>query len=303
MDLKESISVAELGLWFGRKHVGDESLMVTGINEIHNVRSGDITFVDAPKYYSKVLQSDATVIIINQDIEAPTGKALIISDNPFADYNRLVNRYLAAETPNSNSDVHFEDVTIYPNVYIGHSVSIGKGSIIHPNVVIYDYTTIGENVEIHSNTTIGSHAYYYKNTESGFEKMISCGSVIIEDNVEIGAGCCIDKGVSSATIIGQGTKIDNHVQIGHDVTIGTRCLIGSQVGIAGTTKIGNNVILWGQVGVTKDITIGDGVVVSAQSGVSKDLSGEGVIFSGSPARPLTEARKEMAWVRMKMKEF
>ena len=150
---------------------------------------------------------------------------------------------------------------IMPDAYIGNHVRIGKNCIIHPNVTILDHCIIGDNVIIQAGTVIGSDAFYYNkktNRDVHYKKMISCGRVIIEDCVEIGAGCTIDRGVSDDTVIGAGTKMDNMVHIGHDTVIGKNCLFAAQVGIAGATTIEDNVILWGQVGVSKTLTIGKG---------------------------------------------
>ena len=307
MNLNKPISVKAAANLLGLSYKGDGGLMITGINEIHKVRKGDLTFVDVPKYYDKALHSDANFIIINKDVEFPDRKALLISDDPFHDYNRLVTHFMQEEKPWHNSFSKGEnvrigkDVQISPGVVLGRDIEIGDGSVLYPNVVVYDNVTIGKNVIIHANTVIGGHAYYYKNRKSHYEKLISCGRVILENDVEIGASCTIDKGVSGDTIIGEHTKLDNQVHVGHGAVIGKRCLIGAQVGIGGKTIIEDDVILWGQTGVTKDITIGAGAVVSAQSGVSKSLEG-GKAYFGTPAREIRKVQKEMAWVRIKANE-
>ena len=307
MDITVPISVKEAAAFLGLNYKGDGELMISGINEIHKVRKGDLTFVDVAKYYKKALESEASFIIINKETEFPAGKAILISEDPFHDYNRLVTRFMNEEKPqhvsfSKGENVHIgKNVTIYPGVVMGRDIEIGDGAVIYPNVVIYDHAIIGKNVIIHANTVIGGHAYYYKNRQDHYEKMISCGRVILQNDVEIGASCTIDKGVSGDTIIGEHTKLDNQVHIGHGVVIGKRCLIGAQVGIGGKTTIEDDVILWGQTGVTKDVTIGAGAVVSAQSGVSKSLEG-GKAYFGTPAREIKKAQKEMAWLRMKANE-
>ena len=279
--------------------IGDSEFIVTGINEIHKVEKGDITFVDHPKYYDKALLSDASVIIINRQVPCPEGKCVIFSDDPFRDYNILTRNFRPFITSaNSISDnvLVGTDTVIQPGVFIGNSVKIGNGCIIHSNVSIYDNVVIGNNVIIHSNSVIGSDAFYYQRTLNGNLKMHSCGTVIIKDNVEIGACCTIDKGVSAETIIGEGTKIDNHVHVGHDTIIGKNCLFAAQVGISGVVTIGDNVILWGQVGVQKDLTIGEGAIVLGQSGVVKSLEGNKVYF-GCPAREAKEKMREIAMIK------
>ncbi|MEI6815995.1 MAG: UDP-3-O-(3-hydroxymyristoyl)glucosamine N-acyltransferase [Bacteroidota bacterium] len=279
--------------------LGDAEFTVTGINEIHKVEYGDLTFVDHPKYYDKALGSNASVIIINRQVPCPEGKCVIFSDNPFRDYNLLTRHFRPFVTSaNSISDnvIIGLDTVVQPGVFIGNSVKIGSGCIIHSNVSIYDHVEIGNNVIIHSNSVIGADAFYYQRNSAGNTKMHSCGTVIIKDNVEIGACCTIDKGVSAETIIGEGTKLDNHVHIGHDTVIGKNCLFAAQVGVSGVVTIGDNVILWGQVGVQKDLTIHDGAVVLGQSGVAKSLEGNKVYF-GSPTRDAKLKMKELAMLK------
>ena len=278
---------------------GDAHHIITGLNEIHKVEPGDIVFVDHPKYYDKALRSNATTILINKKVECPKGKALIFSDDPFNDYNKLVKHFTASNYSQKNisdSAVIGKNTMILPGAYVGNNVTIGNNCVIHPNVTIYDNAVIGNNVIIHSNSVIGADAFYYKKRETYFDKLISCGRVVIKDDVEIGALCTIDRGVSGDTVIGKGTKIDNHVQIGHDTTVGEMCLFASHVGVSGAVVIEDKVILWGQVGVTSGITIGKGAVVYAQSGVSKSLEG-GKTYFGSPAGEAREKMKELALIK------
>lgn len=279
--------------------IGDGSMKVSGINEIHKVENGDITFVDHQKYYDKALSSVATFIIINKKVEAPEGKALLYCEDPFAAYNKIVKKFRSFEPAKrsiSDSAVIGEGTVIQPGAFIGNHVKIGKHCIIHSNVSIYDYSELGDYVIIQANSVIGGDAFYFKRRPEGYDKMLSCGRAIIHDHVEIGAGCTIDKGVSGDTIIGQGTKIDNLIQIGHDTVVGKNCLFAGQVGIAGVATIEDDVILWGQVGVSKDLTIGKGAVVLAQSGVPKSLEG-GKIYFGTPTREAREKMRELAFIR------
>ena len=297
MKLPKPYSLSEICEIVNCEYIGAPDHKITGINEIHMVENGDIVFVDHPKYYDKALQSAATTIIINKEVEPPHGKALIISEEPFHVFNKLTLHFSPKQVWDTNRDQKIDpSAQIAPGVVMGHNVSIGAGTVIHPNVVLYDNVTIGENVEIHSNTTLGSHAFYYKKENGNYTKMHSCGSVIIDNNVEIGSGCTIDKGVSGATHIGAGTKIDNQVHIGHDTVLGKNCLVAAQVGIAGCVRIEDDVTLWGQVGVRSDITIGKNAVVLAQTGVSKGLEG-GKIYFGSPVSESREKLKEMANTR------
>lgn len=295
MKFPRTYTLAEIAEIPGIEYVGDKDFPVSGINEIHVVEPGDIVFVDHPKYYDKALNSAATVILINKKVECPAGKALLLSNDPFTDFNRITMHFrpfVPASSVISNTSVVGAGTVVQPNVFIGNNVRIGENCIIHPNVSIYDNCVIGDRVIIHSGTVIGSDAFYFQKRPHGFDKLQSCGRVILEDDVEIGAACTIDKGVTGDTIIGAGTKLDNQVQVAHDTTIGKKCLIASQVGIAGCTRIEDEVTLWGQVGVISDITIGKGAVVYAQSGVTKDLE-PGKAYFGSPAGEAREKYREM----------
>ncbi len=298
MQLEYFISIEEIASFLGAEHIAGEVREISGINEIHKVRVGDITFVDHPKYYQKALQSAASAVIINtKEVVNLQQKTLLYSTDPFRDYNALVCRYSHQPVLLGRS-VHQEAVigegtVVQVGAVIGRA-QIGKNCLIYPNAVIYDGCIIGDNVVIHANSVIGADAFYFKRRPEGYDKLLSCGRVIIENDVEIGAACTIDRGVSGDTIIGRGTKIDNHVHIGHGVVVGQNCLFAAQVGIGGKTTIGNNVILWGQVGVSKDLRIGDGAVVLAQSGVAKSLEG-GKTYFGSPAEEARQKMKELAW--------
>ncbi len=293
------VPLTDLAKLTGSRVVSRTKADVTGINEIHKVENGDITFVDHPKYYDKALNSEATFIIINKETEAPEGKALLISEDPFSAYIKIVKKYRTfkpAVAAISTTAVIGNGSILQPGVFIGEHVKIGKNCLLHSNVSVYDYTEIGDDVIIHANTVIGSDAFYFKRRPEGYDKMISCGRVIIHNKVEIGAACTIDKGVSGDTIVGEGTKIDNHVHIGHDTVIGKNCLFAAQVGIAGVVTIEDDVILWGQVGVQKDLTIGKGAVVLGQSGLSKSIAG-GKTYFGSPVQEARDKMRELALVK------
>jgi len=277
------------------EYLGDPNHLITGFNEIHRVGKGDVVFVDHPKYYAKALESEATTIIINKKVECPAGKALIIVDEPFTAFNTLTQHFQPKQyssVPISATAKTGTNTVIMPGCFIGNNVSIGNNCILHPNVVVYDNCVIGNNVIIQAGTVIGSDAFYFKNRKTHFEQLETCGNVVIGDDVKIGAGCTIDKGVSSDTRIGKGTIIDNLVHIGHDVVIGDMCLFAAGVGIAGCCTIGSHVTLWGQVGIASDISIGDGAVVQAQSGVSENIP-EGKVYFGTPAYDARAKMKEV----------
>jgi UDP-3-O-[3-hydroxymyristoyl] glucosamine N-acyltransferase len=281
---------------------GDSTNSATGINEIHKVENGDIVFVDHPKYYDKCIQSAASFIIIDKKVDCPAGKTLLVVPEPFEAYLKLVNHFrpfVASTKMISDSASIGKDTIIMPNSFIGNHVSIGKSCVIYPNVTILDHCVIGDHVIIQSGTVIGSDAFYYNrktNRDIQYKRMNSCGNVIIENFVEVGAGCTIDRGVSGDTIVGAGTKLDNMVQIGHDTEVGKNCLFAAQVAVAGAVKIEEEVILWGQVGVNKTLTIGKGTVILAQSGIRDTISPNKVYF-GSPAEEAREKMKEFVWIK------
>jgi UDP-3-O-[3-hydroxymyristoyl] glucosamine N-acyltransferase len=303
MKFSSPLSMTSLAELINATVIGNENNLAKGLNEIHKVEDGDICFVDHPKYYDKCLNSAATVIIINnKEVTIPTGKTLLLTDEPFEAYLKIVEKYRPF-TPStksiSDSATIDNSAVIMPNSFIGNYVRLGKNSVIHPNVTILDYSEIGDNVVIQSGTVIGSDAFYYntkKSREVWYKRMKSCGNVVIEDNVEIGSGCTIDRGVTAATVIGKGTIMDNQVHIGHDVSVGKNCLIAAQVGVAGATVIEDGVTLWGQVGVNKTITIGSGAVVMGQSGVVGNIEGN-AIYWGTPAINFGDKKREMVWVK------
>jgi UDP-3-O-[3-hydroxymyristoyl] glucosamine N-acyltransferase len=280
-------------------YVGADDFPVLGINEIHVVTAGDIVFVDHPKYYDKALNSNATVVLINKKVDCPEGKALLISDNPFRDFNVLTSHFKPFVRSSVSIDPSAkigDDTHIQPNVYIGPNVQIGKNCLIHANVTIVSDAIIGDNVVIGSGTVLGGDAFYYKNRPEGYDQLLSCGRVVIEDDVHIGTGCTIDRGVTADTTIGQGSKLDNQIQVGHDTVIGKKCLIASQTGIAGCCIIEDEVTIWGQVGTNSGITIGAKAVILGQTGVTKSVAGNTTYF-GTPIQESRASLKEMAALR------
>jgi len=292
-------SVREISEILKAQFDGDGAFPVTGINEIHMVEPGDITFVDHPKYYEKALNSNATTIIINKKVQRPDGKALIFSEDPFADYMLLVKKFRPFEPVYkmiSDSAEIGEGTVIQPGAFIGNHVKIGKNCLIHANVSIYDHCILGDNIIIHSGTVLGADAFYFQKRKDTTLKFESCGRVVIRDYVEIGANCTIDRGVSGDTVIDEYTKFDNHIQIGHDTYVGKRCLFASAVLVAGVTKIEDDVILWGQVVINKDLVIGKGAVVLAASGIDKSIEGNKIYF-GVPVMEARRKWRELALIR------
>jgi len=299
MKFPRAYRLDEIAALIGADMVGPGDFPVQGMNEIHVVEPGDIVFVDHPKYYEKALQSKATIILINKEVACPEGKALLISEDPFRDFNRLTSHFrpfraaTAAIDPSARIG---EGTVIQPNVFVGRGVEIGKNCLIQPNVIIHDFCVLGDNVVLQSGTVVGSDAFYYKKRPEGYDRLKSGGRVVLEDDVELGALCTIDRGVSGDTRIGKGSKLDNQVHVGHDTVIGKNCLIASQTGIAGCVVMEDEVTLWGQVGVTSAIRIGKGAVVLAQTGISKSLEG-GKTYFGSPVEEARERLKQLAALR------
>jgi len=299
MKFPKDHSLKEIANLLNCEFIGDKNFKVLGMNEIHVVEPGDIVFVDHPKYYDKALQSAATIILINKKVECPEGKALLISDDPFRDFNILTQHFKPFQFSNvaiSATAVIGEGTVIQPNCFIGNHVKIGKNCIIHSNVSIYDHTVIGDNVIIHAGTILGADAFYYKKRTEGFDQLVSGGRVVIEDNVGIGALCTIDKGVTGDTTIKQGSKLDNQVHVGHDSVIGKKCLIASQTGIAGCVVIEDEVTIWGQVGTTSGIRIGTKAVIMGQTGVTKSIEG-GKSYFGTPIEESREKLKQLANIK------
>jgi UDP-3-O-[3-hydroxymyristoyl] glucosamine N-acyltransferase len=294
MDLKQPLTAAQVADLIGAKVLGYTQRAVTGINEINRVREGDLVFVDHPKYYAKALASAATVILIDkEDVIVPEGKAIIVCAEPCSEYNKLVAHFSPRLGWGGMGPSIGADSEVHPTAVIGPEVTIGTNCTIMPGVVIYGPATIGDRVIIHANSVLGADPFYFKKRATGYDKMIPCGSVVIEDDVEIGALCTIDRGVSADTRIGQGTKLDNHVQVGHDTMIGARCLICAHVAIAGAVVIEDGVTLWGQVGIPSKVRVGKGAVILGQSGIMSSVEG-GKSYLGSPATEVKQKLREIA---------
>ena len=317
MKFPEPLTLAATAEFLGCRFGGEPDHRVVGLNEIHRVTPGDLCFVDYHKYYDKALFSAATTILIDQEVAPPPGKGLLVSDDPFRDFNRLSERY--GQLPRQDvfgaysggeglalgqhvtfgEAVHLgRDIQIGHGAVIGSHVTIGDGTVIHPNVTIYSHTTIGAHCTIGAGAVIGSEAFYYKKRPDRRDKMLSVGRTVLGDWVDIGANCTIDRGVTAVTSIGNHTKLDNLVQVGHDTVIGERCVIASQVGIAGVVTIEDDVQLWGQVGVVQDLTIGKGANLLGKAGVMSSLEG-GRSYGGMVADDARAfLRKEAALKRL-----
>ncbi|MBF0275951.1 MAG: UDP-3-O-(3-hydroxymyristoyl)glucosamine N-acyltransferase [Nitrospinae bacterium] len=272
---------------------------------------GSVSFVSSRKYLPELEKTSAGLVFINKDLKAPDDISVIVVDNPYLAFLTYLDAISSKEpiteeelqSPvaesakiasttkifsgafiGSGSEIKDNGV-IYPGVYIGKNVSIGENVVLHPNVVVYDNTVIGNNVRVHSGTVIGSDGFGYLEMPDGSRKKIpQIGNVIIEDDVEIGSNVSIDRAVFESTIIKKGVKIDNLVQIAHNVIIGEHSVLASQTGISGSSQIGKFVLLAGQVGVADHVKIPDRVIVTAKSGVPSSIKEPGA-YSGIPVMP------------------
>lgn len=285
MRLQKPVSWNEISSGIsGNTEIKGKDQLVYGLSEIHRAEHGDLVFIDHPDYYQYLQRSSASFYIMDRKMSCPPNKNIVYSDNPFRDFNLLAKKYFPASIASHNGS-NFKvgkNTIISEGVVIGDNVEIGDNCFIHPNVVIHPNTVIKDRIIIAANSTIGSNCLYYKKTMDGYQPLFSFGGVYIDNDVDIGPNTVINKGVSSITTIGMGTKIDANVHIGHGVIIGRRCLIAAQVGIAGKVIIGDDVTIWGQVGITKAVFIDNNAVVQAKSLVTKSLSANKSYF-GIPA--------------------
>ena len=284
-------------------HIGDPELPVTGLNELHKVTPGDLSFVDHPKYYDKVLHSAATTILANAPLTPPEGKAVLVSDDPWRDYNALVQHFHPMRPLHTGQYAKGEGTTvpascfIAPGVVLGHNVTLGERVQLGPNVVVMDDTIIGNDVIIGPNTTIGGDGFYFKRRPEGYDKLLSAGRVVIHDRVEIGCNCTIDKGVSGDTILGEGCKLDNLIHLGHGVVLGKNVLMAAGSVVGGKSHLEDNVTIWGNCGIQKDVVVGAGSVLQASSTITKSMPAGGT-YVGFPARDSATVNREWAYLAM-----
>lgn len=304
MTIRQPFTARQFADRISAKLLGEGELLITGVNEIHHVQAGDLSFVDHPKYYAAALNSAASVILIDREAECPQGKALLVVTDPFRVYNDLVLAERPYRQPANSVDPSArigEGSYVGPGAVIGPEVVIGKNCHIGANVVVAEGTIIGDRVYVGAGSVIGEEAFYFKKDITGFTPWRSGGHVRLENHVELGPNCTIARGVSSVTLIGEGSKLDAQVQIGHDCKIGKHCILAAQVGIAGNTTVGDWCLFQGQVGIAQNLTIGDRVIILAKSGVSKNLEG-GKEYFGYPAQEARTAFKDLAVLRRLRKE-
>lgn len=306
-------TLGELAALLGGKLQGPADLVIKGIAAIERATPGDITFITQKRFARLAAQSQAAAFIVGPD-QAHLPRPLIIVDHPYLAYAQVAALFAPPQSrwPGVSPQAFLgrevemgQEVSIAPLAYIGNGVrlgdrvtimpgcvledqvQIGADSLLYPNVTILERCTLGQRVIIHSGTVIGADGFGFVPGKEGHRKIPQLGTVVIEDDVEIGANCAIDRGALGETRVGRGVKMDNLVHLAHNVTVGEYSFLVAQVGVAGSTKIGKGVALGGQVGLVGHIEVGDGVQVAAQSGVAHSIPG-GQTVSGTPARPHQE---------------
>jgi len=279
--------------------------VVHGINVIHKVEAGDLTYADHPKYADRTLSSEAACVLLPHPEDGTTdlpmeGPAVLYVHDPFSAFNALLAHFSPAMP--STQAVHPSAVIgagsiLEHGVVVGANVVIGRDCVVHAGAILYPRTVLGDRVRIHAGVVLGGDAYFFRTRDrqdgTRYDKMRTAGRAVIGNDVEIGANSTVDAGATGDTVIGKGTKLDNLVHIGHGAVIGEDCLLAAQVGVGGKTTIGNRCIFWGQVGISKDLTIGDDTIAYAQSGIKNSLPG-GKVWFGSPVREAREKMKELA---------
>ena len=318
-------SAAQIAVIVNGTTEGEPSVTVGSFGKIEEARSGQLAFLANPKYEDYLYSTEASIIIVNKSLllKQPIAATLVRVADAYSAFAILLDTYQQLKTqqltgiqqPVYIDDSAFtgnnvfigafaylgenvklgNDVKIFPHTFLGNNVSIGDGSILHAGVKIYRDCIIGKNVTIHAGTVIGSDGFGFAPQHDGtFKKVPQIGNVVIEDNVEIGANATIDRATIGSTIIREGAKLDNLIQVAHNVEVGNNSVIAAQAGVSGSTKIGNNVMIGGQAGIVGHIQIADGTKINAQSGVSKSIKFPNSVVTGSPAHDYAAALRSQA---------
>ncbi|WP_430901218.1 MULTISPECIES: UDP-3-O-(3-hydroxymyristoyl)glucosamine N-acyltransferase [unclassified Paraflavitalea] len=320
-----TFSAAQIALLIQGKVEGDATVSVASFGKIEEAKSGQLAFLANPKYEDYLYTTEASIIIINesQELKKPIPATLIRVPNAYSAFATLLSKYqefatqqlqgvqepsYISKTTSMGSNVFIgafvytgenvkigNNVKIFPQVFIGNNVTIGDNTILHPGVKVYHECVVGKNVTVHSGTVIGGDGFgFAPQADGSFQKVPQIGNVIVEDGVEIGANTTIDRATIGSTVIKAGAKLDNLIQIAHNVEVGSNTVIAAQTGVSGSTKIGKNVMIGGQAGIVGHITIADGSKINAQSGVSKAIKTPGTAVTGSPAYDYTSALRAQA---------
>ncbi len=312
------------GQGFDNEIDGDGAVRVSAVNTLEDAQAGEISFLSNPKYTDLLGQTKASAVISDRSVAAPEGLTLLRCDDPYAGVTAAIirihgyrvhpewgidDRAIIAESATvgdganigpyvtiSDHVVIGEDVTIYPGCYLGEHAVVGDRVILFPNVVIYDHACLGNRITVHAGSVIGQDGLGYVRHKGGWLKIPQVGKIVIEDDVEIGAACALDRATLGTTRIGRGTKMSDSVVVGHGASIGEECMFVAQVGIAGSATIGNHVTLAGQSGVGGHLTVGDGATVGARGGVITDLE-PGREYGGFPAVEVAAFRRQVVNLR------
>lgn len=317
------LTLAEIARLVEGELDGDGALKIHDVAKIEEAQPGEISFISNPKYAKFIETTKASAVIVSRDFP-PTNHATIRTQNPYLSFLKILVVFHPDEetvslgthpsavidaTAKIGAACHIgacvvidqncqigTNVTLYPGVVIGRNAQVGDNTVLHANVVVRERVRIGNNVIIHGGTVVGSDGFGFAREGEHYHKIPQVGIVIIEDDVEIGSNCSIDRATLGHTIIRKGAKLDNLIQVAHNVEIGPDTVIAAQSGIAGSTKIGHHVVVGGQVGFVGHIEVGSNTTIAAQSGVSKSLPPDSTYF-GYPARPIMQAKREEVALR------
>ncbi len=305
--------------------VGDASVKVNNLSKIEEGATGTLSFLANPKYTQYIYTTESSIVLVNEDFnpEHEVKTTMIKVKDAYASVAMLLNLVEQARPKKSGIEPNVyisegvvlpeeyyvgafayigsgvtmgNNVSIYPQTYIGDNVTLGDNVMIYPGVKIYHDCVVGDNVTIHAGSVIGADGFGFAPSNSGYSKIAQIGNVVLEDNVEIGANVTIDRATMGSTIIRKGVKLDNLVQIAHNVEVGANTVMAAQVGVAGSTKIGENCMFAGQVGIAGHITIGDKVTIGAQSGIPNNVESNQVLM-GYPAKPSKEFARQVVMVK------
>ncbi len=303
--------------------VGDGTVRITGLAGLKDARAGDLSFVAGPEFLRFVESTHASALLVGERFPLEFDRPRIRVDDPAAAMERLVPSFRVDESLPRGVDprasladdvVLGDDVTIGPGATVARGASIGDRAVLHPGVhvgpgcvigadcelhsgvVVRARATLGARVVLHAGTIVGADGFGYRSSKAGHEKLEHVGTVVIEDDVEIGANCVVDRARFGRTVIGAGTKIDNLCQVAHNVRLGRACLLAAQVGVSGSTVLGDGVVVGGQAGFSQNLDVGAGTMVSARAGVIKDHAPGSVLY-GNPAGERTEKKREVVALR------
>lgn len=297
-----TVTLKELAEVIGAELAGDGNVAITGVGTLEDAQPGQVTFLANPKYLKQLETTSASAVIVAPSVKIDRLPLLKAKDPYYA--FALAVRHLHGPRKHPFAGIHpratvdasasiGEGTIIYPGAYVGPRARVGRDCVLFANVVVYDDCVIGDRVTVHANTSIGPDGFGYATNGGIHHKIPQIGNVVIEDDVEIGSNCSIDRAALGSTVIGKGSKLNDLIAIGHNTKMGPHCLIVSQVGIAGSSTIGHHVTLAGQVGVAGHIEVGDNVTVGAQAGVTNSVPEQSVLL-GSPAMPIRQARRVAA---------